>query len=163
MKVIHCNFSTVKHGFRDNEVFCKPDITSSWFGRQGTLHAIFHDGFWKRDCDFIIVFHGNVFSGIHGLRDNEVLLQAEYDIIVILSDRKRFRQIFITDSERATMTAWKCPMPTFSSGIHGFRDNEVLLPTIYDVIVISPLEGASGNLLWRIQKERPWLPNSVPW
>jgi len=29
--------------------------------------------------------------------------------------------------------------------MHGFRDNEVLLPTGYDVIVISPLGGASGD------------------
>jgi len=29
MKVNHCNFLSVKRGFQDNEVFCKPDMTSS--------------------------------------------------------------------------------------------------------------------------------------
>jgi len=33
----------------------------------------------------------------------------------------------------------------FLSGMHGFRDNEILLLTGYDVIVISPLEGVSGD------------------
>jgi len=66
MKGIHCNFSSVKHGFRDNEVFCKPDITSSLFGRQRALHAIFHDGFRKSDHNFLLVFHNNILSGMHG-------------------------------------------------------------------------------------------------
>jgi len=35
-------------------------------------------------------------------------------------------------------------MVTFLSVMHGFQDNEVLLQTGYDVIVISPLGGASG-------------------
>jgi len=33
----------------------------------------------------------------------------------------------------------------FLSGMHGFRDNEVLLEGGYNVIVISSLEGASGK------------------
>jgi len=66
MKVIHCNFLSVKHGFQDNEVFCKSDMTSKCFGRQGALHAIFHDGFCKGDHNFLIVFHSNFFSGMHG-------------------------------------------------------------------------------------------------
>jgi len=36
--------------------------------------------------------------------------------------------------------------------MHGFRDDEVLLPTEYNVIVISPPRGASGNFSWRILK-----------
>jgi len=84
-------------------------MTSSWLRRQGALNAIFHDGFWKSNHDLLIVFHINFFSGMHGFRDNEVLLQGGYD-----------------------------------------------------VITISPLEGASGDFLWRILKERKWLPDSVP-
>jgi len=90
--------------------YCKPDMTSSWLRRQGALNAILHDGFWKSDHDLLIVFHSN-----------------------------------------------------FLSGMHGFRDNEVLLQGGYDVIVISPLGGTSGNFSWRILKERPWLPDSVPY
>jgi len=38
----------------------------------------------------------------------------------------------------------------FLSVMYGFRDNEVLLQAGYDVIVISPPRGASGDFLWRI-------------
>jgi len=51
-------------------------MTSSWFLRQGALHAILHDGFWKSAYNFLIAFHNNFLSGMHGFRDNEVLLQA---------------------------------------------------------------------------------------
>jgi len=47
--------------------------------------------------------------------------------------------------------------------MQGFQDNEVLLQAGYDVIVIYPLEGASGEFSWRIMKERPWIPDSVPY
>jgi len=62
---------------------CKPDMTLSWFLRQGSLHAILHDGFCKSDHDFLIAFHSNFLSVMHGFRDNEVLLQTWYDVIVI--------------------------------------------------------------------------------
>jgi len=58
-------------------------MTSSWFLNQGALYAILHDGFWKSDHDFRIAFHSNFLSGMHGFRDNEVLLQAGHDVIVI--------------------------------------------------------------------------------
>jgi len=35
------------------------------------------------DLDFLIAFHGNFLSGMHDFRDNEILLQAGYDLIVI--------------------------------------------------------------------------------
>jgi len=35
------------------------------------------------DRNFLIVFHSNFLSVMHGFRDNEVLLQARYGIIVI--------------------------------------------------------------------------------
>jgi len=85
-------------------------MTSSWFFRQGALQAILHDGFWKSDYDILIAFHGNFLSGMHGFRENEVLVQAGYD-----------------------------------------------------VIVISLPGGASGDSSWRILKKRLWYPNSVPY
>jgi len=88
----------------------RADVTSSWFIRQGALHAVLYDGIWMRKHDFLIAFHSNVLSGMHG-----------------------------------------------------FWDNEVLLPTGYDVIVIYPPGGALGNFSSRILKERPWLPDSVPY
>jgi len=39
--------------------------------------------------------------------------------------------------------------------MHGLRDNDVLLQAGYDVIVIYPLGGASGNFSKLILKERP--------
>jgi len=47
------------------------------------FQAIYHDGFWKSDHDFLIAFHSNFLSAIHGFRDNEVLLQAGFDVIMI--------------------------------------------------------------------------------
>jgi len=41
---------------------------------------------------------------MHGFQDNEVLLQAGYNVIVI-SPLGRFRR-FMTDSQRATMTSY---------------------------------------------------------
>jgi len=63
--------------------YCKKDMTSSWFLRQGALHAIFLDGFWKSDYDFLIAFYSNLLSLMHGFRDNDAILQAGYDVIVI--------------------------------------------------------------------------------
>jgi len=104
--VIHSNFLSAMHGFRDNEVYCQPDMTSTSVLRQGALQAIFRDEFWKSEHDFLIVFH----------------------II-------------------------------FWTGMHGFRDNEILLPTGYDVIVISPLEVVSHRFCWRNLKEWPQFLN----
>jgi len=78
----------------------------------------------------------------HGFRDNEVSLQAGYDVIVIL--RKGALQAIFHDgfgkSDHDFLIAF---YTNFLSRMHGFRDNEVLLPTGNDVIVISPLGGVS--------------------
>jgi len=58
-------------------------MTSSGFLRQGARHDILHDGYWKSDLDFLIVIHSKFLSAMHGFWDNEVLLQAGYDVIVI--------------------------------------------------------------------------------
>jgi len=89
--------------------YCKPDMTSWWYFHQVALRAIFHDGVWKSDHEILKAFNSND-----------------------------------------------------SSGMHGFRDNEILLPTGYDVIVIYPPGVASSNFSWRILKERAWLPDSDP-
>jgi len=49
----------------------------------GGASGFFYDGFWKSDHDFLIVFHSNILSGMHGFRDNEVLLLTGYDVIVV--------------------------------------------------------------------------------
>jgi len=64
-----------------------------------------YDGFWKSDYDLPIVIHSNFLSVMHGLRDNEILLQAEYDVIVSLRQGAQ-HALFMTDSEGAAMTSW---------------------------------------------------------
>jgi len=85
-------------------------MTLSSVLRQGALHSHVQDGFWKSDHDFLIASRSNFLSGMHGFRDNEVLLQAGYD-----------------------------------------------------VIVISPPGNALRYFAWRILKKRPWFPDIVPW
>jgi len=121
--------------------FCKPDIMSSWFLRQGSLYAILHDGFWKSDHDFLIAFYSNFLSRMHGFLDNEVLLQVNMSSSWFL--RQGMLYAILHDG------FWKSDYDflialysNFSSGMHGFRDNAVLLPTGYDFFVISP----SGRL-----------------
>jgi len=40
---------------------------------------------------------------MHGLRENEVLFQAGYDVIVISPPKGAARNVLIADSERATL------------------------------------------------------------
>jgi len=196
--------------FKITRFLCKPDMTSSWIRRQGALHANIHDGFWKSDRDFLIAFYTKFLSEMHGFRDNEVLLQAGYDVIVISTlgllpanfhDKIWksnhdflivFHSIFISamhgfrDNEVLLLTGYDVMMISllgalpanfldgiwesdhdflivfhghFLSRMHGFRDNEVLLPTGNDVIVISPLEDALHRFCWRNLKERPRFHN----
>jgi len=90
------------HGFRVNEVLLPVGYDVIVIYLLGGASGDFHDGFWKSDYDVVIVIHSN-----------------------------------------------------FLSGMHGFRDNEIVLPTGNDVILISPSGGASGDFSWRILKERP--------
>jgi len=57
----HCNFLSGMHGFRANEFYCQPDMTSSWLLRQGALHAHVHDGFWRSDHNFLIASYCNFY------------------------------------------------------------------------------------------------------
>jgi len=102
--VIHSNFLSGMHGFRDNEVLLQAGydvIMISWWA----LQAIFHDGFLKSDHDFLIAFHSIFFICDACVRDNKVLFQTVYNVIVISPPGGRFRRFFIADSERATMTS----------------------------------------------------------
>jgi len=50
--------------------YCKSDMTSSWFLRQGAPHAILHDGFWKGDPNFISMFNRHFFVYLERFRRN---------------------------------------------------------------------------------------------
>jgi len=89
------------HGFRDNKVILPTGYDVIVSPPLGAFQAIFHDGFWNSDHDFLIAFHSNFSSGMHGLRDNEVLFKHGYDVIGF-SARGRFIQVSLTESERAT-------------------------------------------------------------
>jgi len=132
-------------------------MTSSRFLRQGTLQAIFLDGFWKSDHDFLIAFLGNLMSAMHCFRDIEVVLPTGYDVIVIspLPLQAIFHDGFWKNDHDLLIAFYS----NFVSGMHGFWDNEVLLPSEYDVIVISPLGGISHRFCWRNLKERPKFHN----
>jgi len=103
-KASHSNFYLRCTVSEITRLYCKPDMTSSWFLRQGSLHAILHEGFWKSDHNLLITFHSNVLSAMHGFRDNKVLLPNGYDAIVSPPPGGRSTHIIRTDSERATMT-----------------------------------------------------------
>jgi len=97
---------------------------------------------------------------MHGFRDNEVLLQGGYDVIIISplgGASGEFLWVFWKSGHDFLIGFYGI----FLSGMHGFRNNEVLLQTRYDVIMISPLEGASGEFSWRILIERPLFLDSI--
>jgi len=122
---------------------------------------IIHDGFWKSKYDFLILIHSNFLFVMHDFRDNEVLLQAGYDVIVISplgGASGEFSWRILIERAWLLMTFYKNVL----SRMNDFRDNEVLLQAEYDVTMISSLGGASGEFSWRILKERPRLPDSVP-
>jgi len=63
----------------------------------------------------MIVIHCNFLTRVHGFRDNEVLLQVGYDVIVISPpgggeitmtiQANSIRRFFMTDSEKASTTS----------------------------------------------------------
>jgi len=69
-------------GFRDNEVRLPTGYDVILISPPGALQAIFHDEFGKSDHYFLIVLHSNFLSGMHGFRDNVVLLPTGYDVII---------------------------------------------------------------------------------
>jgi len=136
------------HSFRDNEVLWTTgyDVIMIYLLRSAS--GIFYDSFWKSDHDFLIAFYSNVLSEMHGFRDYEVLLQGGYDVIVIFPLRSALRDFHdgFWKSDLDFLIAFHSK---FVSGMHGFRDNDVLFQGGFDVIMISPLGSASGGFLWR--------------
>jgi len=92
-------------------------MTSFTALRQEALPAIFHDGFWNRDHDCLIVIHSNHLSGIHGFQDNEIILPVGYDTFVIY-----LREKLLSDQDFMIVIH-----SNFLSAMHGFRDNVILL------------------------------------
>jgi len=159
MIVIHSNFFSTMLGFRDNDVLLPTGHDVIVSSPPGALHAIFHDGFWKSDHNFLIAFHSKYISGMHGFRDNKVYCKPDMTSSWFCSQGV-FQAIFhdgFCKSDHDFLIAFHS---NFLSAMHGFRDNEVLFHTGYDVIVISPLVGVSGDFSWRILKEWPWFPIS---
>jgi len=87
-------------------------MTSSPVLRQGALHLHVHDGFWRSDHDFLIASRSNVLFGMHSFRDNEVLLEAGYDVIVIYPPGGAARNFLIADSERVNLIFYECCIVT---------------------------------------------------
>jgi len=83
MIMIHSNFLAVMHDFQDNEVVLPTIYDVVVSSPVGAFQVIFHDIFWKSDHNFLMVIHSNFLAAMHGFRDNKVIFQARYDVIVI--------------------------------------------------------------------------------
>jgi len=70
------------HSFRDNTVLLQAAYAVIVISPPRALYAILYDWFWKSDNDFLIAFHGNFVSAMHGFRDNKIVLPTGYDVIV---------------------------------------------------------------------------------
>jgi len=72
----------------------------------------------------MIAFYSNFLSVMHGFRNNEVLLQAGYDFIVISSPgvASRYFEDGFWKLNHDYLIAF---YSNFLSVMHGFRDNEV--------------------------------------
>jgi len=90
---------------------------------------------------------------MHGFRDNEVLMQAGFDVIVISPPWGAARKFFISDSEWATPILYLFCIVT-TSIVHRFQFNELFMFAGNDIIAILPLGDASGNFLFQILKGR---------
>jgi len=137
-------------------------MTSSSVLRQETLHTLYHDGFWKSDHDFQLMIHSNFLATMHGFRDNEAVLPTAYGVIVISLPGGASRDFswWFWKSGHDFLIAFHS---NFLSGVHGFRDNEVLLLTGNDVIVISPLGGVSHRFCWQNLNEQRQFHNHGSW
>jgi len=77
------NFLYVMHGFQDIEVLFQAGFDLIVISPLEGASGEFSCELWKSDHDFLIVFHSKLLSVMHGFRENEVLFQAVYDVMVI--------------------------------------------------------------------------------
>jgi len=89
---------------------------------------------------------------MHGFRDNEDLWQARYDVIMI-SPPGGFHAIIHDEFCKSNYDFLIVIHSNFLYAMNGFWDNEVLLPTIHDVIV-SPLPGGAARDFFMTDSER---------
>jgi len=84
MIVIHRNFLSALHGFRDNDVLLPTgyDVMVSPLPG-GPSGDFFRTDSERASMNFLMVIYSNFLCAMHGFRDNEVLLQAGYDVMVI--------------------------------------------------------------------------------
>jgi len=79
---------------------------------------------------------------MYGFWDNELVLQDRYDVIVI-SPSGALQTIFQHEFWKSNHASLIVIHNKFVSAMHGFRDNEILLPTGYDVNASTTPEGAA--------------------
>jgi len=89
---------------------------------------------------------------MHGFRDNEVL-PTGHDVNVSPPPGK-LHTLFHNGFWKSDHDFQFMIHSNFLATMHGFRDNEVLLPTGNDVIVITRLGGVSHRFCWRNLNER---------
>jgi len=83
LRVFPSNFLFGMHGFRDTEVLLQDGYDVIVISPPGGASRYLRWRILKSDHDFLIAFHSNFLSVMHGFRDNEVLLQAGYDVTII--------------------------------------------------------------------------------
>jgi len=79
------NFLSAMYVFGDNEVLLQDGYDVIVFSRPGGASRNFTWRILKEPPWLPNIIHSNCLSVMHGFRDNEVLLQAGYDVIVISS------------------------------------------------------------------------------
>ena len=126
----------------------------------GAPYTVLNDVFRKDDIIFRKQFNRNFISIIHRFRVHDAFLQNEIDVMVI----SRLGALYAVCDDGF----WKADFgflvgfhSKYSSIIHRFQDNDVLLHTENDVINITPLEDAVYSSQRQHSRGWLWLPISV--
>jgi len=129
--------------------YCQPDMTSSWFLRLA-FHTLFMTNSERVIYDFLKAVYINFFSCHAWFPSNEVLLPTGYDVIV----------------SPPSGVLWAIFHDEFRKIEHDFRIafhiNFYLGCMVSELTRFYPPGDVSLTFSWRILKERPWLPDSVP-
>jgi len=88
MIMIHSNFISGMHGYRDNKVSLQAGYDVIVISPSGGASRDFYDGFWKSDHGFLIVINSNC------------LINSEISPLGGVSG-----EFFMAESERPTMTS----------------------------------------------------------
>jgi len=136
--------------------FCQPDMTSSPVLPKGSCTHFFMT---DSERDFLIVFHSNIY--LRWFRNNRFYCKS--DMTSWFLRQGALQAIFHDDLWKSDHDFLIVIHSNALSAMHGFWDSEVLLPTGYDVIVISLLGVSHAGFVDRIWKSDPCFIIMVHW